>query len=55
MTHVVDGPGNHRTDDDPECAGQVAELGGEDRPEQGTGSGDGCKMMAKITYLLVAW
>ena len=30
--HVMHGPGNDRAEDDPQRPGQIAELGGQDRP-----------------------
>ncbi len=39
--------GNHRADENPQHAGQIAELRGQHRPDQRPGAGDGGKVMAK--------
>ncbi len=44
---IVDGSGEHRADQDPEGAGQVAELRGEHRADQRPGPGDGREMVAE--------
>ena len=44
--HVLDGAGHEHADDDPQGAGQVAHLGGQDRADQWAGAGDGCEVVA---------
>ena len=44
---VLDGAGEDDADDDPDGAGQVAHLGGEDRAHQGAGAGDGGEVVAE--------
>src|SRR5208283_3019888 len=50
--HVMDRPGNYRSDDDPEGARQIAELSCQDWSEQGACRRDGRKMMSE-KYILV--
>ena len=47
MTKSCTAPPRHGADDDPERAGQVAELRGEHRADQRTGSGDGGEVVAE--------
>ncbi|MPM38198.1 hypothetical protein SDC9_84827 [bioreactor metagenome] len=44
---VLHRPGEHHADDDPDRAGQVAHLGGEDRADQRAGTGDGGEVVAE--------
>ena len=44
---VLHRTGEHRAEDDPDAAGQVAHLGGQYRPDEWSGSGDGGEMMAE--------
>ena len=47
IDEILHGAAQHRADDDPERAGQVAELRGQHRPDQRTGTGDGGEMVAE--------
>ena len=51
--HIMHGARNHGADDDPEGAGQIAELGSQNGAEQGTRCRDCGKMVTEVTYLLV--
>ena len=44
---VLDGAGQDDADDDPDGAGQVAHLGGDDRAHQRAGAGDGGEVVAE--------
>ena len=44
---ILHGAAEHRADDDPERAGQIAELRGERGADQRTGAGDGGEMVAE--------
>ena len=41
------GPGQDRAEDDPDRAGQITELGGQDRPQERPGRGDGREVVSK--------
>jgi len=49
---VVDRTGQHAADDDPERAGEVAELGGQHRPQKRSGGSDGGKVVAEQDELV---
>ena len=50
--HVVHRPGQDAADDDPEGAGQVAELGGQHRPKQRPRRGDGGEVVTEENILV---
>ena len=43
----MDGTGEDPADENPQGTGQITELGGNDRTDQRTGTGDGCEMMTE--------
>ena len=45
--HIMHGAGQNGAQDDPQGAGQIAELGRQHRPQQGPGRGDGRKVVAE--------
>ena len=45
--HVLHATAEHRADEDPQRPGQVAELGGERRPDEWPGTGDGGEVMSE--------
>ena len=47
IDEVLHGAAEHDADDEPERAGQIAELRGEHRADQRSGAGDGREMMAE--------
>ncbi len=52
MTKSLYGPSEDGADDDPQRAGQVAELRGQDRPTSGPGSGDCGEVVAQEDPLI---
>jgi hypothetical protein len=55
LAEVKAAPRQHGPDDYPEGSGQVAELGGKNRPEKGPAAAMAAKWWPKRTYLLVVW
>jgi len=45
--HVLHGAAEHDADEDPEGAGEIAELGGEDGADERAGAGDGGEVVAE--------
>ena len=46
------GPGNHRAENDPQRPGQIAELGGQDRPQERSRRRNGREMVPEQDKLI---